>query len=65
MIRIKLFKPGYTKSELSNFLSTHEIFQMENYPHARQAGLGDYVGITYREEKSNGEPVDKSPASGD
>ena len=49
MISIKLFKPGYTKSELNDFMATHEIFRMENYPHARQAGLGDYVGVTYRE----------------
>lgn len=50
MIKIKLFKPGYTKSELNDFLSTHEIFRMENYQHARQAGLGDYIGVTYRED---------------
>ena len=50
MIKIKLFKPGYTRSELNDFLATHEIFRMENYPHARQAGLGDYVGVTYREK---------------
>ena len=50
MIKIKLFKPGHTNNELSDFLFTHEIFRIENYPHARQAGLGDYVGVTYREE---------------
>ena len=54
MIRIKLFKPGYTRSELNDFLDTHEILRMETYPYARQAGLGDYVGVTYREEDSNG-----------
>lgn len=65
MIRIKLFKPGYTRSELSDFLATHEIFRTETYPHARQAGLGDYVGVTYRKEDSNGKSIDKSPTSGD
>lgn len=65
MIRIKLFKPGYTRSELSDFLSTHEILRIETFPHARQAGLGNYVGITYRKEDSNGESIDKSPTSGD
>ena len=65
MIKTKLFKPGHTRSELSDFISTHEILRIETFPHARQAGLGDYVGITYREEKSNGEPVDKSPTGGD
>lgn len=65
MIRIKLFKLGYTKSELSDFLSTHEIFRMETYPHARQAGLGNYVGITYRKEDNDGESADKSPTGGD
>ena len=65
MIRIKLFKPGYTKSELSDFLATHKIIRIKAFSHARRAGLGDYVGITYREEKSNGEPVDKSPTSCD
>ena len=65
MIRIKLFKPGHTRSELSDFVSKHKILRIEKFPHARQAGLGDYVGVTYRKEKSNGEPVDKSPTSGD
>ena len=65
MIRIKLFKPGHTRSELNDFLDTHEILRMETFPHARQAGLGNYVGVTYRKEDSNGESIDKSPASGD
>ena len=55
MIRIKLFKPGHTRSELSDFISTHKILRIETFPHARQAGLGDYVGVTYREEDGNGE----------
>ena len=50
MIKIKLYKPGHTRSELSDFISTHEILRIETFPHARQAGLGDYVGVTYREE---------------
>lgn len=41
------------------------FFRMENYPHARQAGLGDYVGVTYQKEDSNGESADKSPTGGD
>ena len=49
MIRIKLFKPGHTRSELSDFISTHKILRIETFPHARKAGLGDYVGATYRE----------------
>lgn len=65
MIRIKLFKPGHTKNELSGFLATHEIFRIEKYPHARQAGLGDYVGVTYREEGSNGKSIDAGFTSGD
>lgn len=52
-IKIKLFKPGHAKSDLNDFLATHEILRVEKYPHARRAGLGDYVGVTYREEKSN------------
>ena len=54
MIKIKLYKPGHTRSELSDFISTHEILRIETFPHARRAGLGDYVGITYREEDSGG-----------
>ena len=50
MIKTKLFKPGYMSSELNDFLATHKILRFETYPHARQAGLGNYVGITYREE---------------
>ena len=65
MIKIKLYKPGHTRSELSDFVSTHEILRIETFPHARQAGLGDYVGVTYREEESNGKSIDKSPTSGD
>lgn len=65
MIKVKLFKPGYTKSELNNFLTTHEILRIEAYPHARKAGLGNYVGVTYRKEESSGESIDKSPTSGD
>lgn len=65
LINIKLFKPGHTKSVLNVFLSTHEILRIETYPHARQAGLGDYVGVTYREEDSDGEPGGKAPVSGD
>ena len=65
MIRIKLFKPGYTKSDLNDFLDTHEILRIETYPHARQAGLGDYVGVTYQEEDSNGESADESLTGGD
>ena len=65
MIKIKLFKPGHVKSDLNDFLDTHEILRVETYPYARQAGLGNYVGVTYRKEDSNGEPIDKSPASGD
>ena len=49
MVRIKLFKPGHTRSELNDFLATHKILRIETFPHARQAGLGDYVGVTYRE----------------
>ena len=64
MIKIKLFKPGHVKSDLNDFLDTHEILRMETYPYARKAGLGNYVGVTYREEDINGEPIDKSPASG-
>ena len=64
MIRIKLFKPGHTRSELSDFISTHKILRIETFPHARQAGLGNYVGVTYREEESNGKSIDKPPASG-
>ena len=65
MIRIKLFKPGHTRSELSDFISTHKILRIESFPHAKHAGLGNYVGVTYREEDINGEPIDKSPTSGD
>ena len=64
LIKTKLFKPGYTRSELNDFIATHEIFRMETYPHARKAGLGNYVGITYRKEDSNGESIDKSPTGG-
>ena len=65
MIRIKLFKPGHMRSELSDFISTHKILRIETFQHARKAGLGNYVGITYREEGNHGEPIDKSPTSGD
>ena len=65
MIKIKLFKPGHVKSDLNDFLDTHEILRMETYPHARKAGLGNYVGVTYRKEDSNGESIDKSPTGGD
>lgn len=61
MINIELFKPGHTKSDLNNFLATHEILRIETYPHARQAGLGNYVGVTYREEDSNGEFINQKP----
>ena len=64
MIKIKLFKPGYTKSELNDFLATHEILRIKTYPHARQAGIGDYVGVTYRKEESGGESYDTSFTSG-
>ena len=64
MIKTKLFKPGYISSELNDFLDTHEILRVETYPHASKAGLGAYVGVTYRKEDSNGEPIDKSPTSG-
>lgn len=59
MIKTKLFKPGYMSSELNGFIATHEIFRMETYPHARQAGLGNYVGVTYRKENGNGKSSDK------
>lgn len=65
MIRIKMFKPDCTRSELSDFLATHEILRIETFPHARKAGLGDYVGVTYQKEDSNGESADKSPTGGD
>ena len=64
MIKTKLFKPGHAKIDLNDFLDTHEILRIETFPHARRAGLGAYVGITYREEDSNGESIDKSPTSG-
>ena len=64
MIRIKLFKPGHTRSELSNFISTHKIIRIETFPHAKHAGLGNYVGVTYREEDSNGESIDTSAIGG-
>lgn len=51
-IKTKLFKPGHAKSGLNDFMATHEILRVEKYPHARRAGLGNYVGVTYREEKS-------------
>ena len=54
MIKIKLFKPGYTRSKLNDFLATHEILRIKTYPHARQAGIGNYVGVTYRKEEKNG-----------
>lgn len=65
MIKVKLFKPGYTKSELNDFLATHEILRIKTYPHARRAGIGNYVGVTYRKEESSGESVNKSSTSGD
>lgn len=65
MVKIKLFKPGHAKSDLNDFLDTHEILRIETFPHARKAGLGDYVGVTYKKEDSNGESADKSPAGGD
>lgn len=65
MIKIKLFKPGYTKSELNDFLSAHEILRIKTYPHARQAGIGDYVGVTYRKEESSGESFNTSFTGGD
>lgn len=65
MIKTKLFKPGHTRSELNDFLATHKILRIETYPHARQAGLGNYAGVTYREEDSNGKSGNKSPTSGD
>ncbi|MGJ3767215.1 hypothetical protein ACLOE0_09740 [Limosilactobacillus fermentum] len=64
MIKTKLFKPGHTKQDLNEFLATHETLRMETYPHASQAGIGDYVGITYREEDSNGESIDAGFTSG-
>ena len=65
MIKIKLFKPGYTKSELNDFLEKHEILRIETYQHAEKAGIGNFVGVTYREEESSGESIDKSSTSGD
>ena len=65
MIKIKLFKPDYTSSELNDFLATHEILRIKTYPHARQAGIGNYVGVTYRKEESSGGSVNKSSTSGD
>lgn len=65
MIKTKLFKPGHTKSDLNDFLATHETLRIETYPHARQAGLGNYVGVTYREEDSDGKSIDAGFASGD
>ena len=64
LIRIKLFKPGHVKSDLNDFLDTHEILRVETYPYARQAGLGNYVGVTYRKEDSDGGSIDKSPTGG-
>ena len=64
MIKVKLFKPGYMSSELNDFLATHKILRMETYPHASKAGLGAYVGVTYREEGNDGESIDKSPTGG-
>ena len=59
MIKTKLFKPGHMKSDLNDFLDTHEILRVETYPYARQAGLGNYVGVTYRKEDDNGKSADK------
>lgn len=64
MIKTKLFKPGHAKSDLNNFLTTHEILRVKTYPHARRAGIGDYVGVTYRKEESSGKSVNKKPTSG-
>lgn len=50
MIKVKLFKPGYPNSMLNDFLATHKIMRIKAYPHARKAGIGNYVGVTYREE---------------
>lgn len=65
MIKTKLFKPGHTKSKLNEFQATHEILRIETYPHAKHAGLGNYVGVTYREEDGNGKFLDAGFASGD
>lgn len=65
MIKTKLFKPGHTKSELNDFMATHEILRIETYPHARKAGLGNYAGVTYREEDSDGKSIDAGFTSGD
>lgn len=54
MIKVKLFKPGYSNSNLNDFLSTHEILRIQAYPHARKAGIGNYVGVTYRGKDSDG-----------
>lgn len=65
LIKTKLFKPGYTKSELNDFLAKHEILRIETYPHAEKAGIGDYVGVTYRKEENSGESIDTIFTSGD
>lgn len=65
MIKTKLFKPDHTKQDLNEFLATNEILRMETYPHAKHARLGNYVGVTYREEGSNGKSLDAGFTSGD
>lgn len=65
MIKTKLFKPGHMKSKLNEFLDTHEVLRIETYPHAKHAGLGNYVGVTYREEDSDGKSIDAGFTSGD
>lgn len=64
MIKTKLFKPGHAKSDLNNFLTTHEILRIKTYPYARQAGIGNYVGVTYRKEGNHGESADESLTGG-
>ena len=65
MIKTKLFKPGHTKRDLNDFLATHEVLRVETYPHSKHAGLGNYVGVTYREEDGNGKSSNAGFASGD
>ena len=52
-VKIKLFKPEdhYTSVDVDNFVKSHFVYLVENFPHANKAGAGHYVAVTYKEEE--------------
>lgn len=49
-VLVKLFKPedNFTNEEVNQFVRTHNILRVERFPHAKKAGIGNYIALTYK-----------------